>query len=598
MAIVPLVKVTLYGTADQKDAVLDGLQELGCLHLVDLRENVAAARPRSDISAETYQALKFLRSCPTRRRAVKDDTGFQFDEVVQAALRIEHRQQQLQEERDELTLAIRDLTPWGDFHLPPAGELSDLRLWFYAVPHYRLRSLSDRKLTWYVASRDHRFAYVVVLSGQEPAAMPAPQLRLDHRPLSELQRRLEELEAELEELQWQRVALTRWNDLLSRTIAVADDRAARQHAAQQACDDPHLFAMQGWAPRPDAERVRSFAHDHSLGLTLDPPSLEESPPTLLENRGPAAGGQDAVTFYTTPAYRLWDPSAVVFVSFSIFFAMIMADAGYAALLGGVLLVLWRRIGTSQNGVRLRMLMLAIVIASIVYGVLVGSYFGVPPAQGSFWHELDVIDATNITLMMQISVATGVAHLALANLALAWNRRWSPTMLSPCGWVAVLLGGLALGFGESGVEPQALLVHYGGSTVVAGIIAVLIFSSDRPLLTRKWQDHVVRIVAGLRSLTGISRAFGDVLSYLRLFALGLASAQLAETFNGLTYQASSFIGVGSLLAVLVVVFGHGLNLALAIMSGVVHGLRLNCIEFFGWSLPEEGYPFERFCKKVA
>lgn len=132
----------------------------------------------------------------------------------------------------------------------------------------------------------------------------------------------------------------------------------------------------------------------------------------------------------------------------------------------------------------------------------------------------------------------------------------------------------------------------------GFAGVMLFSSQRPVLTLNLKDHARRVMDGFVSLTSIPRAFGDVLSYLRLFALGLASAQLASTFNELTFKASGAVGIGSLLAVGVIIFGHGLNFALAIMSGVVHGLRLNCIEFFGWSLPEEGYPFQPFCKKAV
>ena len=90
----------------------------------------------------------------------------------------------------------------------------------------------------------------------------------------------------------------------------------------------------------------------------------------------------------------------------------------------------------------------------------------------------------------------------------------------------------------------------------------------------------------------------MLSYLRLFALGLASAQLATTFNSLAVETVKIPGLGILLAILIVLVGHGINLLLGIMGGVVHGLRLNCIEFFNWSLKDEGYPFRAFCKKAG
>ena len=107
------------------------------------------------------------------------------------------------------------------------------------------------------------------------------------------------------------------------------------------------------------------------------------------------------------------------------------------------------------------------------------------------------------------------------------------------------------------------------------------------------------MAGLMGFTGVSKAFGDVLSYLRLFALGLASASLALAFNGLARQVADAIpGVGLLLGLVVLVVGHSLNLLLAIVSGFVHGLRLNLIEFFNWSIKEEGRPFRAFLKREA
>ena len=596
MAIVPVAKVTLYGTAGQKEAVLDGLQGLGCLHLLDLKESREHQSQGKQSSPDAAQALKYLRTCAIHRRAVKDDSGFQLDAVVSQALAIQQQRQQLQTEREELRPAIGTLTPWGDFRLPPKNELGELCFWFYVVPHYRLRSLEPLTATWQVVARDQRFAYVVVVSAKEPSEMPVPRTHLDGRPLAELQDRLEAVESELEDLHWQRVRLTRWIHQLSQTLGRAEDRAARERAAAQAFDAPTMFAIQGWAPQSQRELITSFARSHQLGLTIELPTPEDSPPTLLSNHGLAAGGEDAVTFYTTPAYRAYDPSGIVFLSFSVFFAMIMADAGYAMVLGVFLLLFWRRLGRSANSRRMRTLFVAIAVASIAYGIAVGSYFGFPPPASSLLGNLHFIDATNATLMMQISIVVGVVHLAIANLALAWSRLPSPMMLASFGWVAALFGGLALGLGKSGMQPEQSLIQYGSWALGAGLACVLLFSSERPLITFSFKEHGKRLIDGVLSLTGITRAFGDVLSYLRLFALGLASAQLAGTFNELTFKASCCVGIGSLLAVVAVVFGHGLNFALAIMSGVVHGLRLNCIEFFSWRLPGEGYAFEPFRKR--
>ena len=111
------------------------------------------------------------------------------------------------------------------------------------------------------------------------------------------------------------------------------------------------------------------------------------------------------------------------------------------------------------------------------------------------------------------------------------------------------------------------------------------------------DALMRLLQGLLALTNATKVFGDVLSYLRLFALGLASASLAITFNQIASDvAAAAPGAGLLLQLLILLLGHGLNLALAVISGVVHGLRLNFIEFFTWGMEEEGRPFRPFHKK--
>jgi len=107
---------------------------------------------------------------------------------------------------------------------------------------------------------------------------------------------------------------------------------------------------------------------------------------------------------------------------------------------------------------------------------------------------------------------------------------------------------------------------------------------------------MRVLGGLQGVSAITKIFGDVLSYLRLFALGLAGASLAMTFNNLAVQAREVEGLGLLYFILILLLGHGLNILLSLMSAVVHGLRLNVIEFFNWGLTDEGYPYKSFSKK--
>jgi V/A-type H+-transporting ATPase subunit I len=126
----------------------------------------------------------------------------------------------------------------------------------------------------------------------------------------------------------------------------------------------------------------------------------------------------------------------------------LSDAGYAAILGVILLAMWRRMGRTASGRSLRGVFAAVVFFSIVYGVLVGTYFGMGPPAGSWLALLHVLDANDQRLMMWLAIGVGAAHLLYANLVAAWWRRHSATALSALGWAAVFLGGLCAGLANS------------------------------------------------------------------------------------------------------------------------------------------------------
>ena len=598
MSIVALDKLTVFGTSDQKSDVLDGLQRLGCLHLINLQSK-ETQQPEL-VSKEAREALRYLLACPVRRRQTMARTHYNRESLIDGVLTIKHTREQLTAERDHLQTAIADLEPWGDFRLPSTNELPDTCLWFYVLPIHDLHAIPDH-LVWRVANRDSRFAYVIVLSEQPPADMPVGKVDLDRRPLSELLHRREVVEEELEDLHWQRVTLTRWCRLLQQDLDAADDKAAQVAAAAGSWDDDVVFAVQGWLPRSVTEDVRAFAAAQHLALTIEKPSAEDAPPTLLQNPKRIAGAEDCVTFYITPGYHAWDPTTIVYFSFSLFFAMIVADAGYGLVMAGIVAFLWRKLGRADSGVRFRNLLLGIVTATIIYGIGVGSYFGSDPPTDSLLDRLRIrIDGqpmmANQTAMMILSVAIGVAHLSLANTIAAWNERRSLRCLGHLGWAMIMIGAFMFGVGAMSTTSD-WLGDVGRPLVIIGAIAVLLFSTERPLATTSFKAHAGRLLDGVMQFANVSKAFGDSLSYLRLFALGLASAQLAVTFNGLAADASKQGGIGVLLAILIFAVGHGINFLLGLMGGVVHGLRLNCIEFFNWSLNQEGYAFQPFRKKA-
>jgi V/A-type H+-transporting ATPase subunit I len=586
MSIVAVQKVTFYGPIADKASVLEALQAEGVMHRIPLRRAADDAEPGP--SAEARRALKVLLTSPWKRQQLHDASRFDAEWVQRRALEIESRLHELWQERDDLTSHIEALEPWGDFAFPPPEELGGNYFWFYVVPHYQMRALRQRHEPWEVVRRGNRFSYVVVLAPEEPVGMPVPRAHTGARRLSELRARLERVDAELEDLAAERGRLTRWIDLFARSLSRLEDKADRSRAAQETLDEAPLFAIQGWVPEYALPRLQELAQTRRLAMVAEPPDPDDEPPTLLDAPKPAQGGQDLVTFYMTPAYHLWDPSATVLLSFAVFFALILSDAGYALVLAGVVALFYRRMGRSPRARRMRRVFGVLIGSAAVWGVLAGSYFGLAPPAGSILQRVAIVDVQDASSMMRLSILIGVAHLVVANLAEAGRRGLRQAAVGPVGWAVALIGATALWLGlQSGSRP---VWAAGAGAMGLGGLGVLAFSGagERPL----W-----RLLRGGLALAKVPQAFGDVLSYLRLFALGLATASLAVTFNDLAGQvAGASPGFGLLGALLVLVLGHGLNFALAVMSGFVHGLRLNYIEFFNWGLPGEGRAYRPFAKR--
>ncbi|MGD9238713.1 MAG: hypothetical protein PVG69_01735 [Desulfobacterales bacterium] len=590
MSIVSLVKVTFYGHTDDRQQILSDLQKFGCLHLIPLVPEQETLHTAGGPSSRSREALRFLTSCPNRRRQVRDPNKFFARATEQKALALMEKIQDLEAERDFLIGRIENLRPWGDFSFPPREALNNLRLWFYIVPHKDMKDVESTDLIWEVIFRDNRFCYVAVISESLPEGMPAERVRTGNKSLSQLENRLEEVELELEDLQAERAGLTRWCTLFARNIDRLEDQAALKEAAEQTYAVDPVFALQAWAPENTIARLQQYASDRGLVFETADPQPAETPPTLMQNHPGLAGGQDLVSFYTTPRYWLWDPSTIVFFSFALFFAMIFADAGYAASLGLIVTAFWKKMGQSDSGRRFRILLATMVGAGMIYGVIVGSYFGVSPAEDSLPAKLKIIDMMNFDLMMQISILAGVFHLVVANAVTAWHFRHTIRAVVPTAWVFIFLGAVAIWQAASHGEPLTFLKPVGIATLALGLIGVVLFNSPEGPL---WK----RLLKGFGGLTGLSNAFGDALSYLRLFALGLASASLAGTFNTMAGQVKEALpGIGILFALLIALLGHTLNFVLSLSSGFIHGLRLNFIEFFRWSISEEGQPFNAFARK--
>ena len=231
-------------------------------------------------------------------------------------------------------------------------------------------------------NRDRQHEYRVAIAESPPVEMPGEPEELDPRSLAELESRLDEIG---EQNGATSTAADRFY-AFAQTIAPANwerSRTKRRGSSQNSVRssmDRYLFFRDG--RRGVNCGVGNLRAENTLALVSRSPDADEQPPTLLSNPRPIAGAEGAVTFFMTPGYRAWDPTWVMFFSFSAFFAMILADAGYGLVLGVILALFAKRLGRTAAGRQFRQLAVFMVSVTIVYGLMIGSFFGFTPPPGS------------------------------------------------------------------------------------------------------------------------------------------------------------------------------------------------------------------------
>lgn len=596
MSIATFEKVSILGPSQCKVDILTALQDLGCMHLIAINPSSKSALTTTSTTLldQIKAALLYLKNSSESGRPRLIGKDFNPDFVVKQILANQHDLRVAIDRRDFLTTRIHEVSEWGHFNLPAEGDLGGIKFWFYKINLKEIARL-PKDIPLQEVYRNSRYAFIIVLSEQEPQDEHFPFYRIHTGSiaLKELSAELNELNEQIDDLMDEQRNLTRYRYLLAREVTQFSDRTELDKASRQTQEHEEFFLLQAWVPHSELPRITQFCQENLLSMAIEDPLPEELPPTLMESRPWLQGGSELVNFYQTPGYHALDPSIMVFFSFSIFFAMILADAGYGIILALFTVFWWKRLGQYNAALWLRPLLVVISIFSIVYGVMLGSYWGVEPKAGTWLAKLKIIDINNFKLMMTIVLFIGCLHICIGSGMRAWFAQHRNERIQSIGFIvlisAVLLYSIGLTKHNSAITQPAIIFF------ILSLLLIMIFASNEPIINFK--SFLKRSIHGLGALTELPSLFGDILSYLRLFALGLAGASLAVTFNTMAHHITQSGKPSSwVLAILILLIGQTMNLALCLMSAVVHGLRLNYIEFFKWSIKEDGYSYQPFKKQ--
>jgi V/A-type H+-transporting ATPase subunit I len=345
--------------------------------------------------------------------------------------------------------------------------------------------------------------------------------------------------------------------------------------------------LSGFCPADTVPLVERAASEQGWGLKVEEPGAEDPAPTLIRNPRWVNIIRPVFDFMgIAPGYDEVDISSVFLLFFSLFFGMIVGDAGYGLIF--LALTLAGRKAMNKGAPQLVFLLLVMSTCTIVWGLMTGTFF-------SMSRLPTVLDAAKIDWLrdndniMFLCFLIGAIHLTIAH---GWNAlriRNTPQALAQVGWICntwamfFVTRAMVLGHGF----PPFLMPLF-----LTGVVLIAVFMTPFKALKREAFNHV------MLPLDLISN-FVDVISYVRLFAVGLATYAVGNAFNGMAVGGGVDGVVAGVMAALVLFLGHTLNIVMAAMGVLVHGIRLNTLEFSGHlGMQWTGLPYRPFKKRTV
>ncbi|MDR2484899.1 MAG: V-type ATP synthase subunit I, partial [Treponema sp.] len=598
--IVPMKKVSVIVTDKTREASLEKLRDLGVVHLEKRDVSSEGLSKLLDRKAKIETVQGLLRSYQTDSSSGSQTGSAQdYRDMVTEVLALSDERKNLQEQSVAYVKEKARIERWGDFK--PAA-LKDLAAQGVALIPYNLPVKSYEALgkeqQFVVLSKDKSTVYGVAVGAEIAGEIPFP---LPEYSLSELDKLNAAAQTRLSEIEKQLVALAAKKGSIDAELAdlLQDiEFETAKVGMETTTETPAEFAVSwlvGYVPQDDTGSLKRAAAENGWALLVEDPGKQDNPPTLVKNNAFIRLIQPLFSMLgTVPGYREYDISLSYLLFFSFFFAMIFGDAGYGAILfvGALIFGLKSKkaTGTIPDGI---LLLGLLSLTTIAWGVLTGSFFAVKFDHPFFKPKIPFLETEQNIKWICFIVGTG--QLVLAHLKNIKRAFPSLVFLAQLGWLAMVLGlyflvlNLVLSTTEFPVPSFAVYLIGGG------LGTFFIFSEQKG---GSFLKNVVKSFSNfLPTFLSAVSSFSDIISYIRLFAVGLAGAAIAGSFNDMAAGALSSGPVGIVGGIVILVLGHGLNLTMNALSVVVHGVRLNLLEYAGhlgmeWS----GYAYSPFALK--
>ncbi len=555
---------------------LKKLQEVG---VVDITRSV---KPVDDKSEDMWSRAGVYRKALS---LLKDVTPAEFadktyGDLADSVVETVNEKDTMEAQLSQLHKEMEERLPWGKFEVENFKKLEEhgLKLHFYKAKTSAMDPAWKENYALSEISSDGSSTYFVVVSDDENYDFPLKEMPAPDCDCLDIEKKINDLQYEIEK-KYRHLSELKCHESdiqkeLDKTLSKLDLHLAHVSGTKAAAD--YITVFEGFAPADKEAEVKEMLDREGVLYLVDKAKVDDNPPIKLKNNKFVSMFELLTDMYGRPKYNEFDPTVFISIFFMLFFAFCMGDAGYGLVLIGASLLLKKMMpDIAKLGVVLG-------IATTVIGLLFHTFFSTDMLTWSIIPEavkkcMVPTEIAGFDGTMVLAIIVGIVHICLAMVVKTYQSTKVNGFLNSLGtwgWTLLIVGGVIVG--------GLALIGVIDSVVTKWIIIVIGILSALGIffLNDLHRNPLANFGSGLwetyNTATGL---LGDVLSYLRLYALGLAGAKLGEAFNAIGLQALGDGGAGWIAFIVIVVIGHTLNVAMCVLGAFVHPLRLNFLEFF-------------------
>lgn len=638
--IVPMKKVSLIIRENKKDETLKKLRKLGIVHI----EITEGSGERLASLREQIALLESAIFTIGKKKNVepKDVDAAEALSVATRIQALDAEKKQCGAERIALSSELDRLKSWGDID---PSSLSDLEakgyeISFYEMPKAEYELLDESIKTVRIDVTKSTVRFMLLKSNKEEldeavTALNTYRLALPQLSTSEMKQRLSDLITHIDEIDETIASNACYVESLKRAVGATEKEIEFETYATGMADEnlsPESEAplsvsyFTGYIEAENLDKLKQTAQSNSWGLLVEEPSVEDNVPTKLKNNKFVSLIYPLTDFLgTVPGYFEYDISGWFLAFILIFFGIIFGDGGYGLLICAIAAIPIIKSLIAKKQISPMFLLVGLFgLSTVLWGTFTCTWFGLSPEQlpawlkslsipvisnvyaDKIWYPFWTNGAAGLTTAQNLQIfcfSLALIQLTVAHIKGALRNKGSIKMLGDIGSILQLLGiyylvlslvvnaevfsfGLIIGSIPVGTVAIAL--------IGIGFVLSFVFSNYEGSIIKSILSSLTNIVS---VLLGVVNVFSDIVSYIRLWAVGLAGAAISATVNEL---AGPLLGnfMFMILAIVLLVFGHGLNMILNVLSVIVHGIRLNTLEFsshldMSWS----GHKFKPFKEQI-